>query len=1156
MKNLVKLRLINWHYFTNTTCDIKNITYLTGPNGTGKSTIIDALQILILGSTRPENFNKAANEKARSGRTLISYLRGQTGVTGDGQVINLRKGNFTSYIAIEIYDDVENKTFTLGVVFDVDSSDQIDKHYFYLSTPFLDNNFTNSEMEKDSNRIKPLQYKELSSYVRANFKPSQYRFFDTDTDYKGFIKEAYGNLPDKYFELFKKAVSFAPISDISSFITEYICDVDKKINIEPMQKNIEQYKILELEAKRLRNKVESLNKISEVFTSYQTHQRYLNTLNYVNTRVSYEEAKKRLDGFVDKLKKDNDRLSYISNQLRVFDSQIAELNADLESYNAKKVQSKNYSLTERLSMKKDTITSKITSIQMSASQVMTKLNNYVHDYQSTCQSFYNYYSQFDSSRLGKNIKNSFDELLELCQDISSEASSLIQSIDDDSVDFEAVKVFRNDMDLLKNQAISLRQQLNNELYVISEDLQQLQSDLSAVNSGRKPFDKLGPNYMAIKSSLERALKDRHGDAYVNIYCDLVDVNDPEWTLALEAVLFNQKFNFFVNPKYYEEANRLLKELADEYNYYHVSLVDSDRLLANHITANEDSIAKLINTNDPGARAYTDYLLGRIKKCHSFEEARASGSGLLSDCTGYRGYATWYLNKAHARVFYLGTQVSSSTKAISAKDYQDMQAKYNLFTEALNKLQNLLALPVMSEAECQSYQADIDKTGEIKNLQNDLSNVDSQMHDAALGDMNELDKKISAIKEDIASIEKERADLLTERGSLLNEVNRLNGEEIPLATSSLESFKASLNNFDPELSNRDYEPYFNMLIDQQQMSLAQIRNEATKEYIQTSNKQKYERENLIRLRSDYCAANKLGYATTNLDTNDEFDAELKNISTVMLPDYEEKIKKAHDDSIKEFKDDFVYKLRTSIETVYQQIEELNQALVDSHFGRDTYQFKVSPSKDYLEYYNMIMDPLLLKAGDAESLFMEKYRTTMDDLFNLISSSTSASGEQLEQITKNIDTFTRYTTYIVFDLFVYRGTDSVAQPISLGRSFRSQSGGETQTPFYIAILASFSALCRAKNSKDNNTLRLVIFDEAFSKMDAARIKESANLLRSFGLQAIISSPSEKLAELVSYVDLILVANHNDRRKHSSVDVYEEKKKKAIVEEFVEQKISEQK
>ena len=37
---LDKLRLINWHYFLNVTADIKKITFLTGANGTGKSTII------------------------------------------------------------------------------------------------------------------------------------------------------------------------------------------------------------------------------------------------------------------------------------------------------------------------------------------------------------------------------------------------------------------------------------------------------------------------------------------------------------------------------------------------------------------------------------------------------------------------------------------------------------------------------------------------------------------------------------------------------------------------------------------------------------------------------------------------------------------------------------------------------------------------------------------------------------------------------------------------------------------------------------------------------------------------------------------------------------------------------------------------------------
>ena len=131
--------------------------------------------------------------------------------------------------------------------------------------------------------------------------------------------------------------------------------------------------------------------------------------------------------------------------------------------------------------------------------------------------------------------------------------------------------------------------------------------------------------------------------------------------------------------------------------------------------------------------------------------------------------------------------------------------------------------------------------------------------------------------------------------------------------------------------------------------------------------------------------------------------------------------------------------------------------------------------------------------AETHFNEKYRSTRNDLFNLISSSTSATGEQKEQILRNVERFTSYTTYIIFDLLKTSGTGDEQQTISLQRSFSSQSGGESQTPFYIAILASFAQLCRVKNASDNNTLRLVIFDEAFSKMDAARIRKSTELLR---------------------------------------------------------------
>lgn len=49
-----------------------------------------------------------------------------------------------------------------------------------------------------------------------------------------------------------------------------------------------------------------------------------------------------------------------------------------------------------------------------------------------------------------------------------------------------------------------------------------------------------------------------------------------------------------------------------------------------------------------------------------------------------------------------------------------------------------------------------------------------------------------------------------------------------------------------------------------------------------------------------------------------------------------------------------------------------------------------------------------------------------------------------------------------------------------------------------------------------MRLIIFDEAFSKMDSERIQESIKLLRRFGLQAVLSAPPEKIGDVAPLVD----------------------------------------
>ena len=73
MKKLKKILLVNWLYFSKQIIEVDDVNFLTGKNGAGKSTVIDALQIVLLGETSSRNFNQAANEKSQ--RTLDGYLR-------------------------------------------------------------------------------------------------------------------------------------------------------------------------------------------------------------------------------------------------------------------------------------------------------------------------------------------------------------------------------------------------------------------------------------------------------------------------------------------------------------------------------------------------------------------------------------------------------------------------------------------------------------------------------------------------------------------------------------------------------------------------------------------------------------------------------------------------------------------------------------------------------------------------------------------------------------------------------------------------------------------------------------------------------------------------------------------------------------------------
>jgi uncharacterized protein YPO0396 len=162
-----------------------------------------------------------------------------------------------------------------------------------------------------------------------------------------------------------------------------------------------------------------------------------------------------------------------------------------------------------------------------------------------------------------------------------------------------------------------------------------------------------------------------------------------------------------------------------------------------------------------------------------------------------------------------------------------------------------------------------------------------------------------------------------------------------------------------------------------------------------------------------------------------------------------------------------------------------------------------------YYDMIMDSQISSGASLfNNVFMEKHGEAIESFFREIT-------RQDEEFQKKMQELTDYRSYLDFEIIV---TDEFGNKSYFSRVARAKSGGETQVPFYVAILASFYQAYQMYRNHD--TLRLVVFDEAFNRMDADRIEEAVRFINTLGFQALIVAPTGKIQLIVPHVHTNLI------------------------------------
>lgn len=639
--------------------------------------------------------------------------------------------------------------------------------------------------------------------------------------------------------------------------------------------------------------------------------------------------------------------------------------------------------------------------------------------------------------------------------------------------------------------------------------------------------------LQLKSRLESELNSEIGSPVrIDILADVLELADEHWRGAVEGYLNTQKFYLLVEPTYYKSALLIFDRIKKEFGFASFGLVDIGKLREREtIRPRDDSLARKVDTDNKLARSYIDYLLGRVVCCEKAEQLRNFKTAITADGLLYQGYVVRSIRRELMDDAFIGryavslrvsrleeelTQIEDQLRYWNPIRQLLSQSKEPLFTHFF--VQNTVA------EKQKAYLHGMEITKEVTDIEDQLSKLDLLWLD-------EQRRTIAALGDEIIALNKEKEQKGIQIGQRKERIRQLDYEVLPDHYQQLSNMEDRLqDDFPAEYQENIGLPRYQQELDRLKRADIVHKNFSSR-LEQSVKEQDTARKKLFIARREYTDRFKPCSFRVEAMDNDEFESERRLLEESELPKYREKINAARESAMEQFQNDFLAKLKSSIDQVQDQVKNLNRALRQAQFGTDSYQFRVERNPDYAEYYDMIMDPELME-GDVGLFarpFQDKYGQLIEKLFSQITTAddTQLNARKQSELQENIQRYTDFRTYLKFDL---ETTDQNGTKQLLSQTLNTKSGGETQTPFYIAVLASFAQLYRVNDTSSfGNTVRLAVFDEAFNKMDSDRIIESVRLLRRMGLQAIICTPPDKVSDIMPIADRTLLVNKDKYIMH---------------------------
>lgn len=644
---LSRICLNNWHYISKRILSFnEDINFFTGHSGSGKSTVIDAMQVLLYANTDGRGFfNKAAADD--SDRSLIEYLRGMVNIGENNEFSYLRNQNFSSTIVLELKRSDTGACQCVGIVFDVETSaNDISRRFFWHKGPMWDNAYRTGR--------RTMSISEVETYLQEHFNKEEYFATSHNERFRRVLYDTYlGGLdPEKFPLLFKRAIPFRMNIKLEDFVKEYIC-MEQDIHIEDMQESVMQYGRMRRKIEDTCAEIEELAGIQKAYDIYQETEQQLEKYAYFVKKLEILDLQSQVKTLADKLAMAKEDLKRQEDARTAVETQIADLTGQGDNL-LRRIASTGYEDLKKQAEALNQLLERLGKSEARWQQTTLALKAWEDEDITPNQTLWDI-EEFENRTIdNKTLCRLKESIADLCADTEKQRQEAAAQIRD-----------------LKNRE------------------KQIKDELEKLRSGNKAY----PKYLEhARSYLQRRLLEETGKGVdVHVLADLLDIKKDQWRNAVEGYLGSQKLSLVVPPKYARAALEIYGEL-DKIEYYNVAVLDTEKLSQSQPAVLKDALSGEVSVREPYIQPYIDLLLGKVIKCATTQELRQCRIGITDSCLLYHGFRLQHINpENYSKFAYIGKDSVRKRIRLLEQELKSMDEQKRPLEEIVLGCQRILNL---------------------------------------------------------------------------------------------------------------------------------------------------------------------------------------------------------------------------------------------------------------------------------------------------------------------------------------------------------------------------------------------------------------------------------------------------------------------------------